>query len=496
MKIVTRRANVAHGGKSNILCLTVDRLNSDCLGAYGATWLDTPGFDALAADSILFDSYYATSLDLTELFRAFWFGEAPYCARGDERLSLFGALKAQGFRNYLISDVDAVALNPEIDGDELEARLLLDPIDAQSPAETLEETAFFKQFAELARFISKLDDETRRSHEPWCVWAHLSGWNERWDFPKEMRKRFQEDEEDPEPYAEITPPYWRREPTCERHRRAARRETGEDDAGNVGTPPSERARLDALDEDDRRQSVLEAYAAGIVAFDETLAGFLELLKERKILSKTLLLLSGARGCPLGAPSALGVPGQGELGSPFYTEETRAPLVIRLPDATGATLRLPTLCDPRDVYATIKEWSNFATTLKSEEFWRLERVEVSPFAGVWSGDARAEEDATPNDERSTPTRVEPLTDAPGANLLELLADETRALRERELIVAKDADSRERALVTQEWFLKRTPITNGAEQSEKLELFKLPDDRFCVNDVADRCRQEVEELTVNL
>ena len=155
-----------------------------------------------------------------------------------------------------------------------------------------------------------------------------------------------------------------------------------------------------------------------------------------------------------------------------------------------------MCDPRDVYATIKEWSNFAPTLKSEEFWRLERVEVSPFAGVWSGDARAEEDATPNDERSTPTRVEPLTDAPGANLLELLADETRALRERELIVAKDADSRERALVTQEWFLKRTPITNGAEQSEKLELFKLPDDRFCVNDVADRCRQEVEELTVNL
>ena len=37
----------------NILCLAVDRLNADFLGAYGNAWVETPAFDALAAESIL-----------------------------------------------------------------------------------------------------------------------------------------------------------------------------------------------------------------------------------------------------------------------------------------------------------------------------------------------------------------------------------------------------------------------------------------------------------
>ena len=503
MKIVTRRSRAKSDGKSNILCLTIDRLNPDCLGAYGATWLDSPGFNSLAAESIVFDSYYATSLELNELYRAFWFGESPATERREKRSSLFAALKAQGYRNFVVSDVEAIALYQDVDGDELEDRLLFDASDADAPATSIEETAFFRQFAELARFLSKLDDDTKRGDaEPWCVWAHLSGWNERWDFPCDQRRLFQEDEDDPAPYADVAPPYWRREPTAaaKAKRRGARVEstTTHENANVVRS--SERARLDALDEADRRQSVVEAYAAGVNVFDETLAGFLELLKERKILDKTMLVLSGARGCPLGAPSALGVPGENDEPSPFYSEETRIPLAIRLPDMTCATMRLPALCEPRDVYETIRSWPEFAPALKSEEFWRLENVEISPFAGVWSGDKQTEDESPKStDDESTSRRVAPPQDEPGANLLELLADETGSVREAVFVVARDAKSQERALVNQDWFFKRTPTPNDSELSEpteKLELFKLPDDRYCVNDVADRCQDEVERLNAAL
>ena len=67
-----------------------------------------------------------------------------------------------------------------------------------------------------------------------------------------------------------------------------------------------------------------------------------------------------------------------------------------------------------------------------------------------------------------------------------------------IVAVDADSPERALVVDKWFIKRTPIDAEAivyetDPTERLELFVLPDDRYCVNDVADRCADVVETLS---
>ena len=87
-----------------------------------------------------------------------------------------------------------------------------------------------------------------------------------------------------------------------------------------------------------------------------------------------------------------------------------------------------------------------------------------------------------------------TDVPGQNLLPLLADENRAVRDRVVITAVDANSKERAVVVNEWILKETPRTERREdEPDKIqELFVLPDDRYCVNDVANRRRDVVEDL----
>lgn len=715
----------------NILCLAIDRLNADFLGAYGNAWIETPAFDALAAESVLFDSFFATSLDLETLYRAFWRGESParvVASLDDETTneesngaktpdaeaeatadgsndalndakpvdfnaappSIFRLLKEKGYRTFVVSDDETVALHPAVEDEFCDGRFFLGSPDAALPAETLEETQFFRNFEELARFLAKLEDDAKRAKDenggdaaPWFVWAHFSGWNERWDFPLELRERFQEDEDDPEPYAATLVPYWPLEEGAKSAKRGARvdenavveaalaraaaildadaesaasieaaslpaeveielnvefddaeapdgeldsnavfDENGdafESDAadfdGNDEEPDSadafldesaverrlaatELVRLAQLDAPERRQAVVEAYCGGVAALDETLEGFVQLLKESGVLAKTLLLTTATRGFPTGSPSALGVEptpetaaadvfaptsifgassdaisaddavsptlpvsasypdgadsanaplyatgGDGET-SRFYSESFQLPLAIRLPDGVGATVRLPALCEPRDVFATLRDWPEFAAELATPEFWSFEAIEISPFAGKWSAESETEiaeeldaDDVLAVEKERTADFDADAPDVPGQNLLRLLANEDGVLRDRVSVVARDAESEERALVVADWILKETPLAPGVDVDDfsgtgafvadaatltaapnavgssstsvassapstaaplasprlsRFELFVRPDDRYNVNDVANRCVEIVEKL----
>ncbi|MBQ9126502.1 MAG: sulfatase-like hydrolase/transferase, partial [Thermoguttaceae bacterium] len=655
----------------NILCLAIDRLNADFLGAYGNAWVETPAFDALAAESVLFDSFFATSLDLETLYRAFWRGESParvVASTDDETTtkesteesngtktpdveaeatddgsnnasnsaksgdfnaadaappSIFRLLKEKGYRTFVVSDDETVALHPAVEDEFCDGRFFLGSPDAALPAETLEETQFFRNFEELARFLAKLEDDAKCAKDenggdaaPWFVWAHFSGWNERWDFPLELRERFQEDEDDPAPYAATLVPYWPLEEGAKSAKRSARvaenavveaalaraaaildaesdapnaaalpaeveiefnvefddPETPDDDFaendddfestaddfnenddafesnaadfdGNDEEPDSadafldesaverrlaatELARLAQLDAPERRQAVVEAYCGGVAALDETLEGFVQLLKESGVLAKTLLLTTATRGFPTGSPSALGVePTSGTAAadvfaptsifdassgassdaisadatasltlpisasypdgavaanaplyatgadgetSRFYAESFQLPLAIRLPDCVGATVRLPALCEPRDVFATLRDWPEFAAELATPEFWSFEAIEISPFAGKWSAESETEiaeeldaDDVLAVEKERTADFAADAPDVPGQNLLRLLANEDGVLRDRVSVVARDAESEERALVVADWILKETPLAPGVD-----------------------------------
>jgi hypothetical protein len=108
-----------------------------------------------------------------------------------------------------------------------------------------------------------------------------------------------------------------------------------------------------------------------------------------------------------------------------------------------------------------------------------------------------------------------------------------LRDRVSVVARDAESEERALVVADWILKETPLASGVDVDDfsgtgafvadaatltapsptesdavpadgtdavphssprlsRFELFVRPDDRYNVNDVANRCVEIVEKL----
>lgn len=687
----------------NILCLAIDRWNADFLGAYGNAWVETPAFDALAAESVLFDSFFATSLDLETLYRAFWRGESPArvvasTAADAASPSIFRLLKEKGYRTFVVSDDETVALHPAVEDEFCDGRFFLGSPDAALPAETLEETQFFRNFEELARFLAKLEDDAKCAKDenggdaaPWFVWAHFSGWNERWDFPLELRERFQEDEDDPEPYSATLVPYWPLEEGAKSAKRGARVDENavveaaltraaaildadaKNDASNGAaslpaeieiefsvefdapeTPDAQRdanaefdesdadfddeaepfenddelddeafenddafldesaverrlaatelARLAQLDAPERRQAVVEGYCGGVAALDETLEGFVQLLKESGVLAKTLLLTTATRGFPTGSPSALGVePTSGtaaadvfaptsifgassdvssdaisaEAASPtlpvsasypdgadaanaplyatgaagetsrFYAESFQLPLAIRLPNGVGATVRLPALCEPRDVFATLRDWPEFAAELATPEFWSFEAIEISPFAGKWSAESETEiaeeldaDDVLAVEKERTADFAADAPDVPGQNLLRLLANEDGVLRDRVSVVARDAESEERALVVADWILKETPLAPGVDVDDfsgtgafvadaatltaapnaadssstsaassassivdaplastrlsRFELFVRPDDRYNVNDVANRCVEIVEKL----
>ena len=56
------------------ICLVIDRLSAAYLGALGNTWIRTPAFDALAAESIVFDRAMIDSPVLEETYESYWTG--------------------------------------------------------------------------------------------------------------------------------------------------------------------------------------------------------------------------------------------------------------------------------------------------------------------------------------------------------------------------------------------------------------------------------------
>ena len=61
----------------NAICLLVDRLHAGYLGCYGNSWIQTPGFNRLAAESFVCDQALADSPSLEQLYRGFWWAAHP-----------------------------------------------------------------------------------------------------------------------------------------------------------------------------------------------------------------------------------------------------------------------------------------------------------------------------------------------------------------------------------------------------------------------------------
>ncbi len=197
---------------------------------------------------------------------------------------------------------------------------------------------------------------------------------------------------------------------------------------------------DAEPDPDVLRSVVETYTAGITVLDESLAGFLESLQSGELGRKTLCVFTGARGFSMGEHRLIGLPEPGDL----WGENLHLSLLVRFPEQNDGQrmVRTSALTQPSDLYTTLIEWFDHEN------------------------------------------------DGDGHNLVRFLTDEDAPIREEIRIVG---DSKIRAVMQSDWFFRvRTETDEIRGTRQEIELYAKPDDRYEVNEVADRCEDVVDEF----
>ncbi len=145
----------------NAICLVIDRLHRGFLGAYGNTWVETPAFDRLAAESFAFDQMLIDSPRLGPLYRSYWQGLHALAPDVEGRASLPALLREPGVRSTLMTDDRAVREHPlTIEFDEV---VEIDPPwQSQMAAEgAYEETHLARCFFQIIEWVQSRG--TRRS---------------------------------------------------------------------------------------------------------------------------------------------------------------------------------------------------------------------------------------------------------------------------------------------------------------------------------------------
>jgi len=247
---------------TSAIVLAIDRLGAGWLGPYGNTWLETPNFNRLAAQSVLCETVLADSPDLATACRGYWTGRHAM-ETGDAVASYLGELAtAAGAASVLLTDDASVLSNP-LGGGFAERRMVpVSPVERS--ADEIEQTGLFA-FFDAAR--AAIREQTR----PNLLWLHSRGMSGPWDAPLELRYQFA-DEEDPEPPDFVKPP----EMTLE-----------------------ENFDPDAL------LGVVHAYAGQVALADMCLGMLLDAIEEHPLASETLLIVTSPRGYPLGEHRRVG-----------------------------------------------------------------------------------------------------------------------------------------------------------------------------------------------
>ncbi|MDO5553920.1 MAG: sulfatase-like hydrolase/transferase [Planctomycetia bacterium] len=416
----------------SIVCLVTDRMNLALMRPYGCAAGDQSGLDRLVLESVLFDQYYASSSDLSLLYESFWRGRQPGEPAADPvPPSLPRRMAALGLKSVLLTDEPLIAKSAM--GQEFDAVALLTIPSEAEPAETLEATHLYNCFETAAQILHEEED-------PIFLWCHFKGFGGPWDYPLTLRNEQRQDEDDPLPYPGVTAPFYPESQTLPAGRGARRR-----------------YEFESPEFADNVLAVSEAMQAGMTVWDSSLEGFCDFLKEEGRLDTTLLVVAGARGFPLGEHGRTGCPNESQTDENippvlFYNEDYHMPLMFRFPHARFAAARTDALTSSGDLYATLLDYivrDDFATHEGESPLPR------SPVATTSS------------------------------SLLPLVSEEVEQIHDRLELRAGPASDTRRAFVMPDSLLIVRPESPP-------EFFILPDDRFNVNDVADRCRDEVESL----
>ncbi len=297
----------------NFICLTVDRLHRGFLGPYGNTWIETPGFDHLASESLLLDQALADSAQLSDVCSSLWAGSHVLERAGARPSPHPLEILSKHLHLTLLSDDQTLIDLPASKW--FAERILGQLPESAQTAETIEQT-------HLAQFFGASVDTVMQLPRPFGLWLHTGSLGCLWDAPYELRARYA-DEEDPDPPAIVRPPQLRLAPDAD---------------------------------PDELLGYRHAYAGQVSLLDTLLDAWLDSLREEGLLRDTVLMVLAPRGCSLGEHQLVGepVPLPDQPGPPVppHGELIQVPWLLRVPDGSGRAVRMQSFVQPADLMPTL------------------------------------------------------------------------------------------------------------------------------------------------
>lgn len=391
----------------SVIVVVLDRWGAGQVSALGATTLEMPAINRLAASALTANFCFADSPDLERVYRSYW--EGLHAADLRETSPVESWLMRAEASTLLVTDEPFVRDHPL--ARHFEEKVLLPPGAADSTASEVAET-------HLAKLLFAAGESILNLQGPSVTWIHAQAMEGPWDAPLELRQSLA-DEEDPDAPTLLMPPAYF---------------------------------MDGEKDYDVILGISQAYGGQVLALDEILGGFIDVLDQRpaETVENTLLIVTSPRGFPLAEHGAIGG------ASPrLYAELLHTPLFVRLGRGSygeaGALQRTSALVQPADIAATIAHWQSGA---ELEGVWGKS---VIPLA----------------------TRPDPASIAP-AFWRSALAH----------YVSHDGQTQSYC-ITPGWSLRSSQ--SGESEEAKLEVFAKPDDRWEVNEIGSRVPQ-VRELLV--
>lgn len=303
--------NTSDTRSRRVIVLVVDRLGAAFLGPYGNTWLDTPNFNQLASEGILFEHVLAETLDISQFCAGCWSGRQPPVNAGDNPVSpyLLEQCRTGGLTTRLLTDDDLVAAHPWAQSfDQVE----FVESDESNSAQTPDSDEVDPEATGIARlFAAALNSIADESLD--LCWIHAQGMQGNWDAPFAFREQFA-DEDDPLPPPDVEPP--------------------------TGPVP------DDLDPDEL-QGWIWSYAGQVTLLDLCLSPLLD--QWRQSSRDTLFVVLGARGYALGEHGVWG--GEESL----HAEQVQLPLIMAASTHTSTLIRTQELVQPSELCGTLLNW---------------------------------------------------------------------------------------------------------------------------------------------
>ncbi len=413
------------------IIITFDQLGAHFLGPYGNSLVETPHFNRLASQSLLFDFAFSNELDLNRWFDRIWSDQGP-TAGSREQAAWTDAVNQLGYESVLITDDPQVAAHRFAKFDRV---ISIDQPEVQTAASDLSETQLANFFAQA---IACLD---RDFSDGQVYWIHCRGLAGAWDAPQAWREYFA-DEDDPDPPRFVNPPA-----------------------------------IEWAEEEINLDQILgwqQAAAAQVQLIDQCLGIFLDQLQQLVIdqtQHRLLLGVAGCRGFALGEHQRVG------SDQRFYNENIHVPLMFS------------TLSASSDEWVIVpgRSMAMVTTELISPILLRWLDSDRDPSSETQTETSLCQKSGQPLSETNAKSLTPVLSKLNNEYEVDfwLKLDCPIPDFQHDFILLANADAGFHMLQTHAWKIICGP-------QEHIELYAKPEDRWEVNEISGRCPTVVEEL----